>query len=243
MEKIKLDFPSKDVIEILRTLPTTYFSDALTQHGILNSRIWGILPLLPFDDPKKHIAGPAVTMRFLPTYNTKAVYDSPYKHTQIIQAAPAGSVIVMEGMGVVGLGERSASTAMNAGIEATISDGAVRDVDEVKAMKCPVFVPGGGGAHGIKMASYVSVPMECVGYNIPIYCGIPGLPGAMVRPGDIIVGDNNGVVVLPKKYLNDLLKTARDEIAKLEISMQKMIDEGKSWEEIYPQVHSKKYIT
>jgi len=240
MKEPKVESPSKEIIEYLRTVPTPYISDALAQHGILNTQMWGILPFTPFDDPHKHIAGPAFTMRFLKTYNMQSVYESPYKRDEFVEVAAAGSVIVIEGRGIICLGERGCATAVRSGLEAVVSDGPIRDVDGIRARNFPVFIPGGGGALGIKMQSYVNVPAECIGWNMPIYVEIPGKPGAVVRPGDVVVGDNNGVVVIPRKYFDTVVQTVK-QIWGLEEDMQRMIDEGKSWKDIYPTVHARKY--
>jgi regulator of RNase E activity RraA len=240
MKKTKVETPPQEIIEYLRSVPTPYISDALAQHGIQNAQMWGILPLTSFDDPHKHIAGPALTMRFLKTYNMQSVYESPYKRDEFVETAPAGSVIVIDASEIMCLGERGCATAVRSGLEAVVSNGPIRDVDGIRALRFPIFIPGGGGAMGIKMQSYVNVPAECVGWNMPIYCGIYGKPGALVRPGDIVVGDNNGVVAIPWKYFDTVVETVR-QIWGLEEDMQRMIDEGTSWKEIYPTVHARKY--
>lgn len=238
-EKTRLEFPADDIIQFLKATPTPYISDALLLNGIQNTQMWGILPLV-FGDPHRHIAGPALTMRFIRTYSTQSARECPYKDVQFIDDAPRGSVIVREGSGMVGVGARCCGTAVRAGVEAIISDGPVRDTDRIIALNFPVFVPGGRGALGVKMQDYATIPMECVGYNMPIWCGIPGRPGALVRPGDMVVGDNDGVVVVPAKFLDVVVKSIK-EIVELEEGkngIQAMIDKGKPWEEIYPTIPS-----
>jgi 4-hydroxy-4-methyl-2-oxoglutarate aldolase len=97
-------------------------------------------------------------------------------------------------------------------MEAGVCDTATRDIDEVISLKFPVFCPF--GRIGAKTESYLTT-MECVQVNEPIHMGLHGGPyhswlGAQVRPGDIIVGDNNGVVVVPLQVLNKISEAIRE---------------------------------
>lgn len=229
----------KPIIDLLRGTPTPYIADALVRLDIKGCKGDGILPIVRFDDPFKHVAGPAVTARFLPSRYKGGYQTSPFRHTEIIENAPSGSVIVFEGASI---SQRASETALRSGLEAAICDTAIRDIDEVQALKFPVFCPY--GPIGAKMESYAAT-MECVQFNVPVHIGLHGDAyrywlGAQVQPEDIIVGDNNGVIVIPKKLLGNVVDVIK-EIHQLEGSMHKMIQNGESWKEIYKGVHAQKY--
>ena len=232
----------KEILDLLRTIPTPYISDVYTQLGIRGLKAQGILPVSPFDDPYLHMAGPAVTMRFLPSRGKYGYQKSPLRHTEIIEDAPIGSVIVSEGASV---SQRASQTALRSGLEAAVCTTPIRDIDQVQRLKFPVFCPG--GPLGAKMETYAET-MECVGHNIPVYCGLtscsvlmqPGNTGAQVCPGDIVVGDNNGVIIIPQDLLSEVVEAVK-EIRRLEGEIDRMVDSGSSWKEIYATVHAQKY--
>lgn len=151
---------------------TCDLSDALGHTGGLGA---GFRPLWP----GATFAGPAMTVRTLGS-DLGAVYRA-------IDLAPPGSVLVIDTHGTRHFafwGERTTRAALERGIRGAVIDGACRDVTAVRALGFPVVctgtVPQAGrrGEHGE--------------VNVPVALG--GLP---VRPGDLIVGDDNGVVVVP----------------------------------------------
>lgn len=122
---------------------------------------------------------------------------------EVIRNAPRGSVIVFEGASI---SQRASELALKGGLGASVCDTATRDVDEVIGLEFPVFCPF--GRIGAKTESYLTT-MECVQVNAPIHMGLHGGPyhywlGAQVRPRDIIVGDNNGVIVVPREVLSEI---------------------------------------
>lgn len=225
------------LLERLRTLNTPDISDALTRLNVRAVRMWGVLPLKRFES-ERHIAGPAVTIRFLPCHRKQQYQESRFKLTEIVEAAPAGSVVVIAAESEEHIppieGEMNALTEVRSRLEAHVGATPVRDIDALLPLPIPIFhrqVPA-----PIGMSSYVGL-MYCVGANEPIHCA-----GALVRPGDIIVGDNNGVVVVPEELLETVVDIS-SEIAALETEMRKQVIAGVSWKEIYAGPHSKKYIS
>jgi 4-hydroxy-4-methyl-2-oxoglutarate aldolase len=105
------------------------------------------------------------------------------------------------------------------GVAGVVIDGSARDIAELKSANFPCF------------ARYVS-PMGSAkanpgSINVPIQCG-----GVIVRPADIIIGDDDGVTVVPKEMANEVLKKAREKQSK-EQAMRKMFEKGKTSFEIY----------
>jgi len=196
------------ILDLLRGTSTPNISDALSRLNVKGVQCEGLLPLNPFSDPHKHIAGPAVTARFLPSRSTGRENARP-KFIEVIRNAPRGSVIAFEGASI---SQRTAELAVKVGLEASVCDTATRDIDEVMALKFPVFCPF--GRMGAKTESYLST-MECVQVNTPIHMGLHGGPyhywlGAQIRPRDIIVGDNNGVIVVPREALSKITEALRE---------------------------------
>lgn len=166
-------------------LPTALLSDAATRPIAMAGRI---RPLWR----GARLAGPALTVR-----------AQPGEHPAVVQAleqAQAGVVIVVDGGGFLERalwGGRMSRLACERGVAGVVIDGAVRDLAEIEELRFPVFAAGvaptppireGGGETGISIA-----------------CG-----GIAVSPGDLVAGDEDGVVVVPRDEVDDLVTRARE---------------------------------
>jgi regulator of RNase E activity RraA len=225
----------EDCLAQLRKISTTDISDALTRCGLQAVRMHGVLPLKRFEEGP-HVAGPAVTIRFLPCHRKEQYQESPYKLTEIVEDAPAGSVIVVAAEGPEPIppiqGEMNCRTEIRSRVHAHVGATPVRDIDQLEKLPLPIFHRQWPAP--TNMSSYVG-SMYCVGSNEPVHCA-----GALVRPGDIIVGDNNGVVVIPEEYLERVTEYSL-EIVSLENSLRARIMSNVSWRDIYPAEHKNKY--
>jgi 3-hexulose-6-phosphate synthase/6-phospho-3-hexuloisomerase len=150
---------------------TPNISDAMHRHPCLA----GILPL--FEGLK--MAGPAVTVRAFPGDWAKPV--------QAIETAGEGDVLVIEarGRGPALWGELATESALNRRLGGIVVDGAIRDVPEIRGHRFPAFTK--------LITSEAGEPKGMGEINIPIQCA-----GQTVMPGDWIVGDDNGVMVIPR---------------------------------------------
>ena len=175
----------------LESISTTNLSDALDQAG-LRGAVIGIRPL--FGMPK--VVGRAVTIKI-----TAAGMMKSKRHLGIdaIAAAAPGDVIAIDNRGDTHnncWGEILSCAAQQKGVSGVLVDGAARDVDFCQEIGFPVF------ARGV-------VPITARGrimqedFNCPIRLG-----DVQVRPGDILVGDVNGVVVLPEEKVDEVLSAA-----------------------------------
>lgn len=184
--------------------PVSSLSDALDRLGIKGFMSHEIKPLGRYT----RIAGPAVTIKDTPT-SEKMV---PLLAMEAIDLAPKGSVIVRSVEGTdardCGLwGGLMSQAAKVKGIQAAVLDGGVRDLVEIEQMRFRVYARS-------------LVPSSSVGrtrvsaINVPIECG-----GVAVAPGDVIAADTDGVVVIPKQRLSEVLKIAReiDDVEKVEL--------------------------
>ena len=192
------------VIELLREVSTPNISDAMHRKGAMK----GILPICT----GHKIVGRAITVRTLPGDWAKPV--------EAIDRAGSGNVIVIDNgrADVAPWGGLATLSCMNRKIAGVVIDGAVRDVDEIRKFDYPLFaraiVPNAGEPKG-----YGEIGAEIV-------CG-----GQVVRDGDYIVGDANGVVVIPKERAYEIARRAK-EVYKTELRIISEIECGKSLSEV-----------
>lgn len=175
----------------LAALDTPTLSDALDALGLPA----GIGGLTPFGAPRR-FAGPARTVRLV-------VDDGQPRDrhlgTTAIESAPPGSVIVVEHHGredAAGWGGLLTVAAQQVGVAGVVVDGACRDVDDYVALDFPVL------ARRAVPASARSRVVEA-GTDDPVTIG-----GVVVSPGDWVVGDRSGVVVIPAARLAEVTSTA-----------------------------------
>ncbi len=223
--------PSADVIELLRTIPPTFVSDYLKQIGIVNHTLRGVYPLSRFGEYRRHIAGPVITMQMAPVNEAYAYIDAPYRHTEIVEQGEPGDVLVIAGQGApYGFwGDHTTHEAMKQRLEAVVIDGYTRDSRPIRDTGFPVF------STGVTFESYVR-RYDPVGYNTPVAAA-----GAMVRPGDVIVGDDDGVVVIPLEVLDQVVEGVAS-IAETEEMLRDAVASNKPWDEIYNEIHHLKYL-
>jgi len=192
------------VIELLRVVSTPNISDAMHRKGAMK----GILPICT----GHKIIGRAITVRTLPGDWAKPV--------EAIDRAGSSDVIVIDNgrADVAPWGGLATLSCMNRKIAGVVIDGAVRDVDEIRKFDYPLFacaiVPNAGEPKG-----YGEIGVEIV-------CG-----GQVVRDGDYIVGDDSGVVVIPKERAYEIARRAK-EVYKTELRIIAEIERGKSLSEV-----------
>lgn len=174
--------------DAFRSIPPTTLADILGRAQVMDI---GIRPLWP----SARIAGPAFTVRCPPG-------DNLMVHAAI-HHAPQGSVIVVEAGDVdyAVAGGNVCSVAKRREIEGLVVDGAIRDLGEVRRAGFPVFARGVIPIPGAKEAV---LPL-----NGPVRCG-----GVTVDPGDIVVADEEGVVVVPYARSEQVRRDARARLAK-----------------------------
>ncbi|MCA5894001.1 fumarylacetoacetate hydrolase family protein [Isoptericola sp. NEAU-Y5] len=171
--------------KLLRT-PVAGLSAQLRKLGLNNVTVDGVRPLHP--DAK--VVGVARTLRFVPNREDlfKAHGGGYNAQKRTFDAVGEGEVIVIEARGDAGsgtLGDILALRAHAAGAAGIVTDGGVRDVDAVSAVGIPVWT---SGAHPAVLGRK-HVPWEG---DVTVACG-----GTTVQPGDVVVGDADGVIVVP----------------------------------------------
>ncbi|MFJ2958398.1 hypothetical protein [Streptomyces sp. NPDC087270] len=183
--------------EKLRRAPVAALSAQLRRHGLDNVTIDGVRPLLP----DRKVVGIARTLRFLP--NREDLFHSHGRgynaQKRAFDTVGEGEVLVIEARGEPGsgtLGDILALRAHARGAAAIVTDGGVRDIEAVTAVGIPVYAVG---AHPAVLGRR-HIPWDA---DLAIACG-----GATVVPGDIVVGDADGVIVIPPALAQEVADTA-----------------------------------
>jgi 3-hexulose-6-phosphate synthase/6-phospho-3-hexuloisomerase len=177
--------------EAFMKVSTPNISDAMHRTGELR----GLKPVWTGDPGKLKFAGPATTVR---TYNGD--WSAP---VQAIDQAKPGDVIVIDAcQGEIAVwGELATHSCQSRGIVGVVIDGAVRDIDEIRKMEFPIFAryftPTAGEPKGF---GEINAPIE--------------ICSRKVEPGDWIIGDESGVVVVPKNIAMEMANRAIDVLEK-----------------------------
>ena len=176
--------------EQFRELSPTAVADALSRDRVMDI---GIRPLW-LGMPR--ISGPAFPVQCAPG-------DNLMLHAAIYRAPPGSIIVAHSGDVDYALaGGNVCKVAQKRGIQAFILDGVIRDLGELRDIRFPVFargvipIPGGKKVIGVLGTS-------------PVICG-----GVAVAPGDIVVADEEGIVVVPKDRLLSVLEAAKARAAK-----------------------------
>ena len=198
---VTFDRPPREVIELFRGIPSTNVNDCLGRWGGIDSA------LRPLNDAP--LLGTAFTVRVTPGENLMFQYA--------VDVAAPGDVIVVDADGYTEcalLGELMAVHCKLRGIAGLVFNGAVRDSDALKRMDLPVYARGVSPNKPGKTG-----PGEL---NVPLTLG-----GVTVEPGDILVGDADGVVVVRPGEAADVAAKARAHTEGEQVKMQKILAEGR----------------
>lgn len=185
--------PSGSVVKRYLRLSTPNVSDALDRLQIKGAP-HGILPLWP---GCKKIVGPAATMRLVAVGEGLKSPTPAMGSLEAVVAARPGDVLVIDHGGrtdVNSYGGIVGFTTLHRGLAGTVIDGVTRDVDEYKGLGLPVY------ARGIIQQS-IRNRCDFAGHGIEVQ-----LAGVPVRPGDFIMADDNGVLVIPKDRVDEVLE-------------------------------------
>ncbi|WP_353115753.1 fumarylacetoacetate hydrolase family protein [Microbacterium sp.] len=181
----------------LEAAPTAGLSSQLRKRGLHSCFIDGVAANLP----GAKIVGVAKTLRFVPAREDLfRTHGGGYNaQKRAFDAIRPGEIVVIEARGEAGtgtLGDILALRAKTLGAAGVVTDGGVRDYDAVAEIGLPVF---SRGAHPSVLGRR-HVPWDV---DVTIACG-----GATVQPGDIIVGDGDGVIVIPPALVDEVVDEA-----------------------------------
>ncbi len=172
-------------------------------------------------------AGPARTIQIGPKRGTETLAISKYA---FIEGMAPGEVLVVGGYETIEnqLGCNVALFAQTHGAAAVVCETPVRDLEEMAARTMPVFSRG--------VTARLPVSTDSIAADVAINCA-----GAQVRPGDIVVGSRDGIIVIPRSRLDDLLYQLED-IEEVEERLQAIINGGKSSKEVEAMLNIKKKL-
>lgn len=188
----------ESTVDKLRAVSTATLSSQLRKRGIDHHAIAGLRPTRP----DLRLVGFARTLRFLPLREDvfrRIGGGSDNAQKSAVDTLQPGEVLVIDcrqdpGAGTIG--DILAATAIQRGATGIVTDGGLRDSAAVAALDIPTYY---GTAHPAVLGRrHVPVDMD-----LPVACG-----GVLVNPGDVLVGDQDGVVVIPRELADDVAAAA-----------------------------------
>ena len=196
--------PSPETVAALESITTATLTTVLLKRGLRNVWIRGAFPLRP---GLERVAGPAFTLRFVPAREdlaTPASWSSPISTRTAIEAMPEGciAVIAADGCSDAGVfGDILCERMRYRKVAALVTDGVMRDLDGVDATNLPVWASGAAAPPSVAGLTFVN-------WNEPVGCG-----GVAIFPGDVIVADRDGAVVIPQNIVAEVLAEAIEQEA------------------------------
>ena len=196
-----VDRPDPELVAAFEGVPSSIVSDVTGNAGVAMDA--GVGPAYRGVET----VGTALTVRATPG-------DNLIIHRAITMAEP-GDVLVVDGDGYTGtayVGELMCASCRAHGLAGMVVDGAVRDVEDIADMGFPLYCRGVSPEGPLKRAPG--------SINVPVSCG-----GVAVSPGDIVVGDGDGVSVVPADDAETVLEAAREKLA-TEADLRERVDAG-----------------
>ena len=189
----------------LAGVATANIANALLQRGLRNTYLLGVQPIAA-DQPR--LVGPAFTLRFIPAredLDSMRSYGSAANlHRRAIEECPSGAVLVIDSHGVAtaaSAGDLMAARLKVRGVAGLVTDGGFRDTPAMRKVGLP--------AYQVRPAPPATpIALHPAELNVAIGCA-----GVAVYPGDIVVGDAEGVVVIPQHLADEV---AADALAAVE---------------------------
>lgn len=212
------------VIKALSGVSTATLTTVLLKKGLRNVWLRGTRPIRA---GQPRLVGRAFTLRFVPAREDLATpesWSSPKSTRGAIEDMPEGCIAVVDSMGVqdAGIfGDILCARMAKKKVAALVTDGVVRDMAGVLGTGLPVWCSGAAAPPSVAGLTFVD-------WQQPIGCG-----GVAVFPGDVIVVDDDGAVLIPQALLDDVL-AASVEQEKLEGWIMKQVDQGHPLPGLYP---------
>ncbi len=212
------------VIDLLSQVTTATLTTILLKKGLRNVWLRGTRPLRP---GQPRVVGRAFTLRFVPAREdlaTPASWASPISTRAAIEDMPAGCMAVVDAMGVTDagiFGDILCARMARRGVAALVSDGVVRDLAGVLATGLPVWCSGAAAPPSVAGLTFVA-------WQQPIACG-----GVAVFPGDVVVVDDDGAVLIPAALLDEVVALAPEQ-ERLEAWIMAQVEQGAALPGLYP---------
>lgn len=201
---------NQETIGVLKKFDTTSVSDAMDVLGI-PSGLLGIKPVVE----GVTFCGPAFTVHYVPCGLEKGTVGD------FLDDVQPGQVVVIDNGGRIDCtvwGDLMTISASQRGIAATVIDGVCRDVPGIRACHYPVFSKGYYMVTGKDR-------VQCDAVNVPV-----SIAGLQVKPGDILLGDDTGALVIPAERADEVCRVAQN-IAEKEQRIEQELRKGSSLRE------------
>jgi len=206
----------------LRTVSTATLTTQLQKWGIRNPFLRGLRPTRP----DLRMVGVAHTLRYVPVREDVVQADTRKLNAQkqAIESISPGEVLVIEARGEEGagtIGDILALRALRRGAAGIVTDGGLRDSPAVAGLELPTYYRA---PHASVLGTH-HFPLET---NVPVACA-----GVLVVPGDVLVGDAEGVVVLPAALAEEVAEAAREQELREEFAYER-VDAGEGIQGVFP---------
>jgi regulator of RNase E activity RraA len=218
------DRVAAETVDLAKRISTATLTSQLLKRGFANSFMQGVLPLRP----AMRLAGQAFTLRYIPA---REDLDPPgetnnrtSKQRLAVEAVGPGDVLVIDARGDVRaatLGDILAARIKQRGAAGIVTDGAFRDTPSIRTLDLATYAQG----QNPYVSTRIHHPQDI---NVPIGCG-----GVAVVPGDLIVGDGEGVVVVPRAIAEEVVQAAFEQDEREKFIMTRIL-QGSSILGVYP---------
>ncbi len=214
----------------LRTISTATVATALFKRGFRTQFIQNVFPLSP-DQPV--LVGEAFTLRYMPAredLNQLSVFrDRSHPQRKAVEDCPPGAVLVIDSRKdarAASAGSILVTRLMKRGVAGVVTDGGFRDAAEIGKLGFPAY-------HQRPSAPTNLTLHQAIDINVPIGCG-----DAPVFPGDVILGDGDGVIVIPA-HLADEIADEAFEMTAYEDFVTERVQAGQGIFGLYPATDEK----
>lgn len=215
------------LIDRLRDIGAATIAGTLAKKGIRNPHMVGLTPY----NPGITVAGQAVTLQFMPKREDVHWGDeyaaSPERelHRKAIIACQPGDIVVVDARGSLSsgvFGEMMLTSFKARGGEGVVIDGCIRDFPEVRQIDLGLWL------RGVTPNFHTQTDIFPHAVNVPVACA-----GVFVVPGDVIVADDDGAVVVPITLAKEIADLSTEKAA-WEVFSRMKLEEGEPLEKYYP---------
>lgn len=216
---------SPQCLERMRRVSTATLTTQMFKRGFRNIFLQGVRPLAAYGT---NLVGPAYTLRNIPAREdldrVEGFANPEHPQRKAVETTPEGHVLVVDCRGdarVASGGQILATRLMRRGAAGIVSDGGMRDSGPIGRMPMPVYVAGSAAPLNL-------VHHHATDINVPIACG-----GVAIYPGDLMVGDADGVVCIPAHLAEEVAADAAEQEIQEEFLLS-LIDGGAKLPGTYP---------
>jgi regulator of RNase E activity RraA len=214
-----------DVLDRLRMSSTATLTTQLFARGLRNTFLAGLVPL---DREHARLVGEAFTLRYIPAREDLDVLDvfrdPDHPQRRAVESVGPGQVLVMDCRGrsrAASLGGILATRLRRRGAAGIVTDGGLRDTEEIRGLGLPTFAAAPAATTNLALHHAVDV-------QVPIGCA-----EVAVYPGDVIVGDADGVVCIPRALAPEVADAGVEQ-ERLERFIATEVDRGAALPGTYP---------